>query len=429
MIKTPISIIIPTFNNPQYFDPCVESIARTGVLNGLASLIVVNNGKQNIKEKLKDWPNTLVLEPESNLGWERGLEHGLKHTESPFVVFQNDDTLIPRASAMFYQNLLGRFNDENVAAVGPSTTVASGWHSVHSRNPLMQVTDVSYLIFFTVMMRRAHYDLAGGIDTSCPGGDDIDLSIRLRKLGKKLVINPYAFLIHYGFKTGERVRGDSNTANGWNSKEMTDRTNQWLIQKHGFSEFMRTMRGEIARDQAYSRPDSEGEVICEIVGNEVVYELGCGGRKTVPQSIGIDRVPKGELIPHVGMISEADIVCDVTGNLPLNDHVADTLICRHILEHCVDIVGTIKEWSRILKVGGRMIIAVPNENVGKSIPLNPEHVHGFTPESLKAIMELLGFKQDRWIDPQNGVSFVGVYEKVLNTSMNMNGKTLEIVNA
>jgi len=411
MLKTPISILIPTWNNPQYFDPCVESIARTGVLNGLASLIVVNNGKQNIKEKLKDWPNTLVLEPGSNLGWERGLEFGLKHTESPFVVFQNDDTLIPIACANFYQQMLSRFNDDNVAAVGPATTVAAGWHSVHSRNPLIQVVDVSYLIFFTVMMRRAHYDLAGGIDTSCPGGDDIDLSIRLRKLGKKLVVNPYSFLIHYGFKTGERVRGDSNTANGWNSKEMTDRTNQWLIQKHGFSTFMKTMRGDISRDVAYSTPDTEGNVIREIVGDEVVYELGCGGQKTVKQAIGVDRVPKGELIPYVGVISEADIVVDVTGKLPVDDLTADTLICRHILEHIQNSVIALKEWRRILKVGGRLIIAVPNENIGKGIPMNPEHCASYTPESLKDLVELLGFKQIATIDPKNGVSFVSVFQK------------------
>lgn len=424
-MKTPITIIIPTFNNPQYFNPCVESIARTGCLNGLCSLIVVNNGKQKIKDELKEWPNTLVLEPESNLGWERGLEYGLKHTDSPFVVFQNDDTLIPRASAMFYQQLLTRFNDENVAAVGPATTVAAGWHSIHRPNALLSITDVSYLIFFTVMMRRSHYDEAGGIDTSCPGGDDIDLSIRLRKMGKKLQINPFAFLIHYGFKTGERVRGDASQPNGWNSKEMTDRTNQFLIQKHGFSDFMRTMRGELDAVAIPGAEDSEGSIIRSLVGEGVIYELGCGGRKTVVNSIGIDRVAVGQSIPHVGMTSSADIVADVSKAIPVHDAAADVMICRHILEHCVDTVDTIREWSRILKVGGQMIIAVPNEHVTKSIPLNPEHVHAFTPDALKNIMELLEFKQLQWIDPKNGISFIGVYEKVLNTSPNYNGKALE----
>jgi len=415
-MKTPITIIIPTWNNPQYFDPCVESIARTGVLNGLCSLIVVNNGKQPIKEQLKNWPNTLVLEPETNLGWERGLELGLKHTQSPFVVFQNDDTLIPRACSSFYQNLLTRFNDENVAAVGPATTVAAGWHSIYNRNAPLDIAEVTYLIFFTVMIRRSDYDAAGGIDTTCPGGDDIDLSIRFRKMGKKILVNPFAFLLHYGFKTGERVRGDSNVVGGWNSKEMTDRTNQFLIQKHGFSTYIKTIRGQLDTEKEVHAVDTEGAAIREIATDGVIYEFGCGSQKTVPNSVGVDRIAKGELIPYVGTLSQADIVADVSEPLPIVEGVADMVICRHILEHCIDTVKTLKEWARILKVGGKLVIAVPNENIGRSIPLNPEHVHAFTPESLKSIAELVGLKQTQWINPCNGVSFIGVYEKVLSPS-------------
>lgn len=243
MMKPAISIIIPTWNNPEYFNPCSLSILRTGILSGLAELIVVNNGKQPIQDFVKNWPNTRVLEPGINLGWERGLQYALEQSEAEFVCFQNDDTLIPPISNKFYQELLLPFQSPEVAAVGPSTTVASGWHSVYLNNPLHLASEVSYLIFFTVMLRRKDLDAVGGIDIEAPGGDDLDLSIRLRKAGKKLVINPKAFLIHHAFKTGERVRGPRDVANGWNSKEMTERTNRWLIQKHGFKTFLQTFRG------------------------------------------------------------------------------------------------------------------------------------------------------------------------------------------
>ena len=59
-----------------------------------------------------------------------------------------------------------------------------------------------------------------------------------------------------------------------------------------------------------------------------------------------------------------------------------------------------------------MIIAVPNQDICNSIPLNPEHIHAFTPSSLKNLMELIGFKEIESIDPKNGVSFVGCYEKI-----------------
>lgn len=427
MMKPVCSILIPTFNNPEYLTPCVESISRTGVLDGLCELIVVNNGDQPM-DFMKDWPNTKVLKPASNLGWERGLEYGLKEAQGEFICFQNDDTLIPKATQSFYSQLLWPFQNKNIAAVGPATTIASGWHSIFQRNAVRQLTDVTYLIFFTVMLRRSDLEAAGGIDTSAPGGDDIDLSIRLRKLGKSLVINPDAFLIHHAFKTGTRVRGDHTVADGWNSKEMTDKTNRWLIQKHGFKVYLDTMRG-YSFQGGIPASDKEGELVSTFVRGPKIIELGCGSTKTVPQAIGVDMSANGENPSHLhdGKKSVADIQADVTKPLPFADHSIDTIIARHILEHCVDTISTLKNWRKVLGVNGRLIIAVPNQDIINSIPLNPEHVHAFTPHSLKAIMELIGFKYVDTSDPGNGISFVSCFEKVLSPAEDE--KVLEVLSA
>lgn len=426
-MKYPISILVPTWNNPEFLNPCIDSIVRTNALNGLAELVIVNNGKQPIAEYVTGWPNTRVLEPGKNLGWEGGLQYGLENTDSKFVCFQNDDTLIPKATQSFYSQLLWPFQNSNVAAVGPATTVASGWHSVYQKNAFRTMMEVPYLIFFTVMLRREDLIAAGGIDTSAPGGDDLDLSIRLRKLGKSLLVNPDAFIIHHAFKTGTRVRGDQNTPGGWNSKEMTDKTNHWLIQKHGFKTFMETMRGF---DYKYPESrDLEGATVAQMVQGPKIYELGCGARKTVPQSIGVDITPKGEANCNIDGESVADITADVTQKLPINDLTADTVIARHILEHCINPVETLRHWNRILKIGGRLIIAVPDHSRRNTIPLNPEHVHGYTADSLKQLLELCGFKQEKFSDPCNGISFVSCFEKVLHLVKEENGAKVEMVNA
>lgn len=427
-MKPTASIIIPTYNNPEYFTPCVESISRTGVLDGLCELIVVNNGDQPM-DFMKDWPNVTVLKPKSNLGWEGGLAEGLKVAKGDFICFQNDDTLIPKATQSFYSQLLWPFQNKNIAAVGPATTIASGWHSIFNRHAFRTLAEVSYLIFFTVMLRRSDLEAAGSIDTSAPGGDDFDLSIRLRKMGKKLVVNPDAFIIHHAFKTGTRVRGDSTVSGGWNSKDMIDRTNQWLIQKHGFKAFMETMRGFSYK--SFPSIDSEGDVVRQYVRGPKIIELGCGFTKTVPQAIGVDQAAKGECPSnlHEGKRSVADIQADVTKPLPIELSDADTVIARHILEHSLNTVETLKNWNAILKIGSRLIIAVPNQDVVNSIPLNPEHVHAFTPSSLKAISELCGFKQIDTQDPQNGISFVTCFEKVLDMAHHENGVALETVHA
>lgn len=426
-MKPVASIIVPTWNNPEYFNPCVQSIARTGCLDGLCELIVVNNGLQNM-DFLKDWPNTKVLTPGKNLGWEGGLELGLKHAQGDFICFQNDDTFIPKATHDFYSQLLWPFQNKNVAAVGPATTIAAGWHSVFRDSTPRCLTEVSFLIFFTVMIRKSDLEAVGGIDTSAPGGDDLDLSMRLRKMGKSILVNPDAFIIHHAFKTGERVKGGADKPGGWNSKEMSDRTNRWLIQKHGFKYYMETIRGYAYNLSEF--PDLEADVVREFVRGPKIIELGCGFRKTVPQAIGVDQVSKGDLPTnlHSGNTSVADIQADVTKTLPRTLFESDTAIARHILEHSIDPVQTLKNWNEAIKMGGRLIIAVPNQDIINSIPLNPEHFHAFTPDSLKNLCELCGFKQIEMRDPKNGVSFIACFEKVLHMMQIENGKILETVN-
>lgn len=427
-MKPLVSVIIPTWNNPQFLNPCIDSITATGLLSGLGELIIVNNGSQPIKDYVKDLPSVRVLEPGKNLGWEHGLQYGLESSEAEFVCFQNDDTHIPKASGRFYDQLLTPFYDATVGAVGPQTTVAAGWHSTYLKNSLRSITEVSYLIFFTVMLRRKYLDEVGGIDTSCPGGDDIDLSIRLRQAGKKLLVNPGAFLIHHAFKTGERVRGGADTPGGWNSKEMTDRTNHFLIKKHGFKTYLETMRGLDYSTYVPDRSDKEGDMVRSLIRGSKIVEVGCGFRKTVPHSVGVDRVENGESSPHIGGESVADIQADVTLPLPFADLTVDAIIARHILEHCLDSVQTLRNWNRVLKLGGQMIIAVPDQRIGNTIPMNPEHIHAFTPESLKTLISLSGFKEVSIENPMNGISFIGVYEKVLHVVAQSNGKVEEYAN-
>lgn len=414
-MKKPITIIIPTFNNPDYLNPCVTSICRTGILEDMAELIIVNNGDQDIHQLCGHVPEIKIIKsPAGNVGWEGGLKLGLEHSDSPFVVFQNDDTYIPQHQYSIYKRLLSRFSDDLVGAVAPTTTVAAGPQSIyHPESPVIPV-EASYLIFYTVMVRREAMMKVGGIDDSLPGGDDLDLSIRLTKAGYKLLIDPHSFLIHHGFKTGERVNGNAGTKGGWNSVEMVERTNIHLIRKHGFKDFIKTLHGR--NTYVFNQlPDAEGEYIRNHVnGHKDIVELGCGAQKTIFNSIGIDRVPKGERIPHLinNALSAADIAADVSNGIPLEDQSTDLIISRHILEHCIDIAKTVEEWKRVVRIGGEIIIAVPDERITRSIPLNPEHCHAFTPESLKSFMILFDFEEVKSEKINNNTSFVGIYRRV-----------------
>lgn len=417
-MKPVLSIIIPTYNNPQQLNACVDSIIQTGFLNtGLGEVIVVNNGKQNCKDFFRHIKEVKVIDCPENLGWEGGLKAGLKHSEAKFVCFQNDDTHIPSvAQQQFYQNLLCYFADDKVGAVGPVTTTAAGCQSIYHSRTFKTVAEVRWMIFFCVIVRRAALEAVGGIDNTLPGGDDFDLSMRLRDGDYKLLVSPQAFIVHHGFQTGTRIHGDQNKPGGWNSSQMTEKTNQGLIRKHGFKKFFETLSNQVIESMPERSDDIEGRLIAaEFSPEEKVLDLACGFQKTMPSAIGVDRVPKGEVVPlfygaQTGSV--ADVVADVTKPLPFEENSVDGVIARHIIEHIPDMISAIKNWAKPLKVGGKLVIATPDDKVINGIPLSADHVHSLNQEALENLGKACGLHHVKSVDTGNGISFFSVFEKL-----------------
>lgn len=403
-----VSIIIPTYNNYRCLQPLAQSMVRTAT-KGLYKVYVVNNGDPHSCDWLQH-PMFEVINTGKNLGWEGGLLEGLKHVKTPFVMFLNDDTHIPDSSKYWIHEMLQHFRHQEVGAVGPGTNNAMGLQSIFA-NPSLPALKVNFLIFYCVLMSMEALQKAGGVDNTLPGGDDIDLSIRLRKAGYKLIADRNVFIYHHGMQTGSRVFGDQTKVNGWNSPQFTDKVNHALIKKHGFRTWYETLYTAPEQEVSYPTTDLEGEIIKKLVSPGKILDLGCGGVKTVEPSIGIDMIPKGTEIDTLGgTVSVADITADVSQELPEKD--ADTIIARHVLEHMMDPVEAINNWRKSLKKGGKLIIAVPNQDLIASIPMNIEHVHGFTHSSLKNLLEAIGMKVIEQHDAGNHISFVTVAENI-----------------
>ena len=402
----PVDIIMPTWNNPQFLFPAVDSILASRWAYPFR-LIIVNNGHPGIESRVQS-PYVKFVQAPENLGWEGGLKLGLSFSNAKFVMFLNDDVFIPRSSHYWIRSMMSKFCHEKVGAVGPSSNCVMGVQNIWS-GAWVDSLYVPYLIGFCYMLKRSALDAAGGIDASLPGGDDIDLSIRLRDSGYNLVHDRNTFVYHHGFKTGERVHGGSDVAGGWNSQQMSEATQTAIIKKHGFRKWYETIFGSASHD-ILGQVDSEGHQIRQMVRRQdKVLELGCGDQKTVEWAFGVDLFKAGELIPTTGKFSVAD-ACGNVENLGevFQDEkpLFDVIIARHILEHCVDPITTLAHWRSYLKPSGRIILALPNDELVDSIPMNPEHKHAFTPSSIEGFLVSAGFWHGISIDPGNGVSFI-----------------------
>ena len=232
-----LAVIVPTFNNPQQLHDTLMSLVRNTDFAG--RIIVVNNGapgngyyeqvQGSIPHEI-DW-----IEPGKNLGWMGAINLALPEVQTEWVCMLNDDVLFPPASFEFWQKLTGWFDRTDIGGVGPTSNFVAGHQSafMHGLNPRILVP---FLIGFCALYRTKVLHELGGLDESLPGGDDLDLSIRVKDAGWMLACDRRVYLHHIGQQTGHRVHPGE-----WDSQKHQADTYNALIRKHGLKRWYELM--------------------------------------------------------------------------------------------------------------------------------------------------------------------------------------------
>jgi SAM-dependent methyltransferase len=124
----------------------------------------------------------------------------------------------------------------------------------------------------------------------------------------------------------------------------------------------------------------------------ITLDIGCGGRKTAPEVIGVDILPL------------TDICC--SGDcLPCKDNSIDTILSRHSFEHIINPIKTLREWLRVLKPEGSILIIMPDHEKVDTMDTfysHNLHMHAYTQQSFGDLVSLLPIGV-----VQNGVAVEG----------------------
>ena len=393
-MKYMLTIQIPTYrNHKQLTDTLASLLANTEFPY---QVVIIDNGNSEedgcLKEKLNlddGIDNVRIIETQSNLGWMAAHNLALKQCDTPYVCLLNDDVFFLPADYNFWRNLTGWLSkDPSIGAVGPCSNFVMGAQNLWQHNVNL-VSETSLLIGFCVVMRTDLLKKIGGLDETLPGGDDLDWSIRIRDAGYRLIIDKSCFLFHIGQQTGKRVH------RRWDSPLSQERTNNALIKKHGIKKWYSTF---LASHQKYGPPTEE------LFSESVWYKkhadqhngqnglnLGCG-HMDIPGVPGLDIAKQGETGHGGRKIKKA--VVNITGdatNIPVKAKSLDFLFAAHIFEHLIDPVSALAEWRRVLKPEARLYASLPNHDTFNTIMIDASHMHAYTPDTFKSLMESQGW--------------------------------------
>lgn len=120
--------------------------------------------------------------------------------------------------------------------------------------------------------------------------------------------------------------------------------------------------------------------------------LGCGD-KILPGYVNVDVAPS-----RGGR--EPDVICDLHDLHPFATGTVDEILSVHVVEHFWrwEVVGVLREWVRVLKPGGLMVLECPNlRSACEQFLANPEAFSGPGPEGQRTMWVFYG--DPVWRDP------------------------------
>ena len=301
------SIIIPTCKQENLI-PCLESIEKyTDLTDG--DIIVVANGYNGDLSSLK---NCKVLSYPERIGYTKATNIGIKESKGDFVILLNDDAvLLEQEKDLWIKMLLDPFEDEKVGITGPMLTHCGA-------------SDREFIIFFCACIKREMFDKLGLLDEIFnPGfGEDADFSIKIQDAGYKMIQVP--------------VKSDSY----YEPKKMVG----------GFPIF------------------HEGEITFKDVkgGNELLQRNKLILAKRYRKSLKLHLACGDILLPdylNIDLYNPlAEFKMDVRDLSAFDDNSVDEILAVALFEHLnpFSVGDVLKEWKRVLKNGGKLILEMPN---------------------------------------------------------------------
>ena len=223
-----VSIIIPNKDHTDDLELCLFSMSRKSTYRNYEVLIVENNSEKEetfeyYKKLPERYPKVRVLTWEKEFNYSAINNFAAEEAQGEYLLFLNNDVEI--LTPDWIEEMLQNCQQENVAAVGaklyyPDDTIQHagvvlglGGIAGHTmcrasrEDPgyfgrMISVQEISAVTAACMMVKKSEFDSVKGFDeTFQVAFNDIDLCMKFRAAGKKIVFTPYAELYHYESKS------------------------------------------------------------------------------------------------------------------------------------------------------------------------------------------------------------------------------------
>ena len=218
-----VSIIISTRNNPELLQKCMESILKKTSYKNVEIIVVDNNSDEpeTVKylSELQNKREVKILADKREFNFSAINNQAAQNAKGEFLLFINDDTEVIHKE--WLSEMVCIVAQDRVGVVGaklwyPNNTLQHGGiilgikgvagHAHKYFDKLNQgylgranlIQEFSAVTGACMLVKKELFNRVGGFDENLAiAYNDIDLCLRIRKQGLKVVWTPYAELIHH----------------------------------------------------------------------------------------------------------------------------------------------------------------------------------------------------------------------------------------
>ncbi len=371
------SIIITSYNQRDYLIEALNSCFFQNYKEKFEIIIVDDSDIYYPKISLPETKQIkyIYIKNEQNLGLQKSHNIGCFYAMGDWIIrLDGDDKLISDALqklsdfidkevnkriGFIYSDL--KIMDKNQIRKYPE------WKS----GSILDLQNIGHLQCY----RRDKTLEIGGWDTTLKYSADTDFIIRMIENSVQLKHIPEILVenrLHSEQYTQKWIR-EGNDPNYWKNlifqRALQKRPDLWI---EGRQQVILSTSGSYLWR-------TEVEAIKKWVNKGLNFiDIGCSSRKKLSHAIGVDLSRDSGKCP--------EWVFDEEDGLPFKEKTLDGIIASHCAEHLPDPIETINEWIKLLKIGGRLILVVPDVNFTPKMNTegcDPTHRWDWIPETFK----------------------------------------------
>lgn len=221
-----ISVIIPTYKNPDYLDICLRSLID-GQRNQNEIIVVVDGYVDKSTHILEKYKGVLTIEFEENRGIQSAMNIGVWNASNEKILIINDDNVMPngwdvRLEELYDENVILTVNQ--IEPTGPGLYKFPVFDCGQTANTfdLEKFLDIESTLsknvltddgnIFPIFLNKKWYVAVGGLDTfyESPNWCDIDFFMKLQLIPNLTYARTHLIHLYHFGSVSTRKSGESD---------------------------------------------------------------------------------------------------------------------------------------------------------------------------------------------------------------------------